>query len=82
MNRPDSLNDYLPLAIRPDEPLNISDDRYEDGIAGEGDHCGICGVEFLAGEVVTAVISGGTRGIKRADVESCHERTTIRYKKD
>jgi hypothetical protein len=70
-NREDLFSDGVSL-LRPNEPLNISHDGYKDALAFKGTCCGICGAEFLAGEVVTAVISGGTVGIKCADVESCH----------
>lgn len=42
--------------------------------AQPGDVCQICHCAFLAGEVVTAVYSGGTVGLHCADVEGCLER--------
>lgn len=43
-------------------------------IAQPGDVCQICHCEFWAGEVVTAVTSGGVIGLHCPDVERCLDR--------
>ncbi len=53
----------------------VADDRTDYGhVAQAGDVCQICHVRFMAGEVVTAVTSGGVTGLHCGDVEECLSR--------